>query len=96
MLPNTEIKTSKTDRVVRLILELLNKEENYLSSQEVLVVLGNPSRAQGYRILKELQSDNDIRPALLEKTKNGFTFSRSLKELISSKQSENRIWSKNE
>jgi hypothetical protein len=82
MLLNKETKTSKTDRVVKLILELLNKEDNYLPQEEVLIVLGSPSRAQGYKILKELQSETEIRPSLIEKSKNGFTLSKHLKELI--------------
>ena len=67
------MKTNKTDRVIFLILNLLFSKG--LSTQEVFVFLGAPSRSQGYKILKELSAPNKIRPAVIDKKEKKYFIS---------------------
>ncbi|GAB4416652.1 MAG: hypothetical protein OHK0056_25100 [Bacteriovoracaceae bacterium] len=62
---NDTNKLTKTDRILILIRELVNTKDNILDEYRVKEILGSPSRAQWYKIIKELTTENEERPPLL-------------------------------
>jgi|GEM_PF-4749775 len=65
---------SKTIRILDLIWNLLKSRSKSLSSTQVQEILGNPSRASWYRILKELTSSHGEIPPILESTNSSQDF----------------------
>ena len=62
-----EKKMSKTDRVLSLVVELLNTDGHVVHEDRLEEIIGAPSRAQKYRIIKEFLSGNEHRPPIIEK-----------------------------
>lgn len=67
---------SKTDRFIRLILEIAQRPSWEISEVKLKEYLGNPSKSQFYNYIAELTQDTMDRPALLFKVKreSGFFY----------------------
>lgn len=65
-------KLTKTDRILLLILEMVKRPYLSMPEEEIKTILGNPSRAQWYKLIKELCESVDNRPALLKEVCKGF------------------------
>lgn len=75
-------KLSKTEKVINLLFTLLNAKSNQITEEELIDALGTPSRAQRYKIIKELIKGTPIRPPIIEKSGIYFTFSKNFKEML--------------
>ena len=63
---NEDKRINKSDRILILIMKLC-QENNSIESNQVRELLGNPSRAQWYKMVAELTTATEFRPAILTK-----------------------------
>lgn len=63
---NASKRINKSDRILILIMKLCQEEES-IESNQVRDLLGNPSRAQWYKMVAELTTATEYRPAILSK-----------------------------
>jgi hypothetical protein len=63
---NADKRINKSDRILILIMKLCTDHER-IESKEVRSLLGNPSRAQWYKMVAELTTATEFRPAILTK-----------------------------
>lgn len=59
-----EMGLTKTDRVLMVVLKLLEKEENWIEESEFFELLGDPSRSQRYKLLNDLTTTKNDRPPI--------------------------------
>jgi predicted DNA-binding transcriptional regulator YafY len=71
---------NKTDRYIRLILEISNSPNWQITEEKLKELLGHPSKSQFYNYLQDLTSHNPERPAIIERIKHDETFIYKLHE----------------
>ncbi len=59
-----EMGLTKTDRVLMVVLKLLEREGYWIEEQEFFQMLGDPSRSQRYKLLNDLTSTKNDRPPI--------------------------------
>ncbi|MCF8059947.1 MAG: hypothetical protein K9K67_11660 [Bacteriovoracaceae bacterium] len=75
-----QLALTKTDKVLRALIGVCKFPEDRISEDALCELLDNPSRAQKYKLIAELLSQKDYRPAILVKFEEGTSISYGLNE----------------
>ena len=59
-----EMGLTKTDRVLMVVLKLLEREDHWIEEQEFFQLLGDPSSSQRYKLLNDLTTTKNDRPPI--------------------------------
>ena len=71
---------TKTDKVLRALIGVCQNPEVKISERDLCEFLDNPSRAQKYKLIAELLTPKEYRPAILVKYEEDSRISYGLNE----------------